>query len=87
MPAAFSAPVDGGEWESPMDIDSLPDPIVLSSSPPAFHRGFAGPRPKAAVDPAKKRGPLKRNAGGLGAGGPKMPASVLLKAGKFTSVG
>lgn len=58
MPAAFGVPAGS---QSPMDIDALPDsPIVLSSSPPAFHRGFPYPRPKTATVSAKKRLPPKR---------------------------
>lgn len=63
MPNAFDAPSDAGTFESPMEIDSHPDPpvVVLSSSPPAFHRGATYPRPGGVAVPKKMRTALKRD--------------------------
>lgn len=63
MPNSFDAPSDAGTFESPMEIDSHPDPpvVVLSSSPPAFHRGAAYPRPEGVAVPRKMRTAPKRD--------------------------
>lgn len=63
MPNAFDVPFDDGMFESPMEIDSHPDPpvVILSSSPPTFHRGAAYPRPEGVIAPGKMRTALKRD--------------------------
>lgn len=68
MPYPFDVSADEGTFDFPMEVDSRPGspvPVLVTSSPPKFHRAAGYPQPKGstgttAAGPRKKLGVSKR---------------------------